>query len=748
MKKVTLLWIIAALLFAVSSVASAQTIELSFNSSKHISLNQNIAQIFVGTKSIVKVAQPTDALNEFVITANEKTGSTTIFVWTVDGAKYEYTVNVVDDKIAEVGVIEREIGLPNVRVRKIGGKILLQGTVENDAEYEHVMKIVSLFVEGAKVVRSSAFDLKTGEFISETREEGVGNVIDELKILHPRVLSAEEILENLQKQEIENAIGLPNVHVRKIGKNLLLEGRVENNAERKRAVEIASLFAEDGKVIDQLELLHAATSLEEQIDEAIGLRSVYVQQIGENILLTGTVVDEKERASVVAAAETFGAKVIDRLEIDLTREIVQVIGLPDVRVEKIGNKILLQGTVESDAERKRVLEIAGQTVGADNYVDGLKILPVEEKIEQAISLPDVHVKIVDGRILLTGTVKNQYERNQVLQIARLYMNGDSGDSLSYGSNLAIDGSSSGSLIDLLQMSNPTQIRLEAQIISINPSDSKNLGVLYGTSSTSGDTRTPAAPGIFYFGEGNYRGSGSRFRSNPWSWLMERHANINISIDALISNTKAKILSRPSITTMSGEEAKIQIGGEIPYQSYSSSGIPSTEFKDYGIMLNFKPIVDAQNRVVTSISVEVSNLSGESVDGQPIIATRSANTVVTLNSGSTMVIGGLMDSSERKVVRKIPLLGDIPIIGEFFKYSSKTRDKQEMIILVTPYIVEDTSRAGMSNEMRDYYREGQRERNSLNDVDLNSPPPEIKPRERESQNQSNQSKSAVIFGDAF
>ena len=561
MKNVTLLWIIAALVFAVSSVASAQTIELSFNASKHITLNQNIAQIFVGTKSIVKVSQPTDALNEFVITANEKTGSTTVFVWTVDGAKYEYTVNVVDDKIAEVGVIEREIGLPNVRVRKIGGKILLQGTVADDAEYEHVMKIVSLFVDGAKVVRSSNFDSKTGEYNSETREEGGGNVIDELRVLNPSYNS----------------------------------------------------------------------------------------------------------------------------------------------------------------------------------------LSPEQKIERTIGLPDVHVKIVDGRILLTGTVKNQYERNQALQIARLYMNGDSGDSLSYGSNLAIDGSSS---VDLLQMSNPTQIRLEAQIISINPSDSKNLGVLYGTSSTSGDTRTPAAPGIFYFGEGNYRSSGSRFRSNPWSWLMERHANINISIDALISKTKAKILSRPSITTMSGEEAKIQIGGEIPYQSYSSSGIPSTEFKDYGIMLNFKPIVDAQNRVVTSISVEVSNLSGESVDGQPIIATRSANTVVTLNSGSTMVIGGLMDSSERKVVRKIPLLGDIPIIGEFFKYSSKTRDKQEMIILVTPYIVEDTSRAGMSDDMRDYYREGQREKNSLNDVDLNSPPPEIKSRERESQNQSNQSKSAVIFGDAF
>ena len=116
--------------------------------------------------------------------------------------------------------------------------------------------------------------------------------------------------------------------------------------------------------------------------------------------------------------------------------------------------------------------------------------------------------------------------------------------------------------------------------------------------------------------------------------------------------------------MSGEQATIQIGGQIPYTVSNSNG-STTSFKDYGIILRFKPIVDAENRITSAIHTEVSNLSGQTVDGQPIIATRSADSVINMHSGATMVIGGLMDSSEAKNVSKIPLLGNIPILGEFF-----------------------------------------------------------------------------------
>lgn len=356
-------------------------------------------------------------------------------------------------------------------------------------------------------------------------------------------------------------------------------------------------------------------------------------------------------------------------------------------------------------------------------------------IEEAIGLPDVHVKKIDNRILLTGTVRNQYERNLALQTARLYTGSKSG-SLTTGSgyNISIKPQAStdtketititsgsvqnnsgneSEIIDLLKMSNPTQIRLEAQVIAINPEDRQSIGILYGNDAVNN-------PGVFATGEDYGAGrTGDTFKLNPIGWLTSRRDNINLSIQALVSKSKAKILSRPSITTMSGEEAVIQVGGEIPY-TYRRDNETIVEFKNYGIILQLKPVVDDENRVVSSIHSEVSNISGETVNGLPILDVRRADSVVTVKSGSTMVIGGLIDSTEIKNVTKFPLLGDIPIIGEFFKWTSKRKEKQELIILVTPYIVEDaeTSRVRMSDEMKKHYDKGREERFNMNEVDVN------------------------------
>ena len=350
-------------------------------------------------------------------------------------------------------------------------------------------------------------------------------------------------------------------------------------------------------------------------------------------------------------------------------------------------------------------------------------------IQKTIGLPDVHVKMIGNRIMLTGTVENQYEKNYVLQTARLFVNGGTDSSILVGSGfnmkLDVQGSktsssadidaskseTSGTVIDLLQIRHPTQIRLEAQIIEINSDDAKSLGIQYGMS---------GAGGTFYVGEYYSRADNPKtFRNNPARWIEQHFSPINATITALVTKGKAKVLSRPSVMTLSGEQATIQIGGEIPYTSYTDTGRPVVEFKDYGIILQFKPVVDSQNRINSMIHTEVSSLSGQTVDEQPIIATRRADSVINLSSGSPIVIGGLMDSSETKNVSKIPLLGDIPILGEFFKHTSKSRDKREIIIIVTPYLVEtaDLSKAEMSNKMRDWYETESNSRREMDNVDF-------------------------------
>ena len=357
-------------------------------------------------------------------------------------------------------------------------------------------------------------------------------------------------------------------------------------------------------------------------------------------------------------------------------------------------------------------------------------------IESAIGLPGVRVKMVDGKVLLTGTVENQYERNYAMRTAQLFVKDDTSGNLSVGSNAnmrmqaqtadknsrsgAVGGnnySSTGSVIDLLHLRHPSQIKLEAQVVAINPTENSDLGFVYG-SGTGSDLIS--SPGVFYGGQSYGSGGSTTFRNNPWTWLTEHHSDINVALRALVTQNRAKILSRPSITTMSGEEAVIQVGGEIPYTTRDKNGNPTTEFKDYGIILQFKPLVDAENRIVSSIHTEVSMPSGETIDNQPILDKRRADAVVTATSGSTMVIGGLMDSREYKVVRKFPFLGDIPIIGEFFKYTSKSRNRQELIILVTPRLVDENSasKAEMTNDMHKFYQKGQQEKAAMKKVDLN------------------------------
>lgn len=352
-------------------------------------------------------------------------------------------------------------------------------------------------------------------------------------------------------------------------------------------------------------------------------------------------------------------------------------------------------------------------------------------IEQAIGLPNVHVKMVGERILLTGTVENQYEKNYALQTARLFVDGSSESSILVGSgfDMSLDttaardvgrsgnldmskSESKGRIIDMLQILHPTQIRLEAQIIEIRAENTKDLGFQYGENSSNG---------TFYFGQ-YYHAENTEttgFAKPRFDWISQRFGPINAKLDLLISNGKARILSRPSVVTLSGEQATIQIGGRIPYTSTNTNGSTNTQFENYGIILQFRPVVDSQSRINSMIHAEVSSIAEQTVNGLPIITTRSADSVINLYSGAPIVIGGLMDSSESKVISKIPLLGDIPILGEFFKHTSKSRDKRELIIVVTPYLLseEESSQTQISQPMRDWYAEEKEYTDSREKIDF-------------------------------
>ena len=373
-------------------------------------------------------------------------------------------------------------------------------------------------------------------------------------------------------------------------------------------------------------------------------------------------------------------------------------------------------------------------------------------IEDAIGLPDVRVQMIGGKVLLRGSVKNQYERDLAYKIASLYAGGgsaapkaskggssgaaSSGGLQSLGSNIGSSEDTRGdvddSVVNMLEMTNPDQINIEAMFVEISANDAKSLGINYMSQDMSGDNDdginlNPA--GTFFAGEsyGSQRSGGNHWYNK--NWLFTHFSKVNAEIHALIENGKARVVSRPNVTTMSGRDAKILIGGEIPYQTANGFGATSTDYKEYGIGLDLHaPTVDRDGNVTTELETQVSRLDWNNAvtkDGykMPGIATRSAYTTVNIPSGMTMVIGGLLNSADANTIQKVPLLGNIPILGELFKYHNKSRQKTEIVVLITPRVVSEETPARMSPDMEDAYNDSRREVRDMKQVDVNGDIPE-------------------------
>ena len=229
------------------------------------------------------------------------------------------------------------------------------------------------------------------------------------------------------------------------------------------------------------------------------------------------------------------------------------------------------------------------------------------------------------------------------------------------------------------------------------------------------------------------------------WVFNHFSNINATLQALITDGKARVLSRPNVTTMSGETANILVGGEIPVPVPSTNGSSNTfEWKEYGIKLEIKPTADADNNITSIVHAEVSRLDYSNAVttnsiAVPAIAKREATASVNIPTGMTMAIGGLMNTEDTRTVTRIPLLSNIPILGELFKHNSTSRDKREIIILITPRVVNETTSALMSDKAYNVYKEGRKDDADRKPVDLNQPLPQ-KTEQKKNEDNSSQAKS--------
>ena len=180
--------------------------------------------------------------------------------------------------------------------------------------------------------------------------------------------------------------------------------------------------------------------------------------------------------------------------------------------------------------------------------------------------------------------------------------------------------------------------------------------------------------------------------------------LSMVLKALSTKTKTEVLSRPSIMARNNEESTITIGSEVPFiknsQVTDAGGVLNTvEYEDIGIILVVTPHINADGVVEMDVAPEISALAAESVQisesvSAPTFAKRSAQTLVVVPNGMTVVIGGLMEDQETEEVRKVPLLGDIPLVGQLFRRTIKTKSKTELLIFLTPHVVTGSTAASL------------------------------------------------------
>lgn len=248
---------------------------------------------------------------------------------------------------------------------------------------------------------------------------------------------------------------------------------------------------------------------------------------------------------------------------------------------------------------------------------------------------------------------------------------------------------------LRQLDIPTQqITLEAKIIAVSREYSKSLGVNWGwdtipqrDSNSSDDDATDTTDDIYGGNFKFWRGYSFRF---------------NATLNALISNGKAKILATPRIITIPGKEASIFIGDHIPVQTEkhdSSGSYTSTEYLDAGIKLQYTPVISQDgSMVMAAVHTEVSTPTLISELKNYRITSRTADTHVRMFNGETLVIGGLINEEEQRNMQKVPLLSSIPLLGELFKSRTTRHNQVEVFMLLTPHITEaGTSPAIYSSE---------------------------------------------------
>ncbi|HTZ71321.1 MAG TPA: type II and III secretion system protein family protein [Acetobacteraceae bacterium] len=305
-------------------------------------------------------------------------------------------------------------------------------------------------------------------------------------------------------------------------------------------------------------------------------------------------------------------------------------------------------------------------------------------IGHAAIRPSVKVRETQAGLAISGTVPTPADADRAVNAAKAELPGDA----KLDNNLKVNGS--------------VQVSLHVRIAEMSRTLTRELGVNWCTINANlGNCSSFARLGQHVAAGVSTNNPVQYSTINPTSAALQLVHNWNLEtvIQALSEDQLVHLLAEPNLTTMSGEPANFLVGGEFPIPVATAQDTISVEFKQYGISLSFVPTVLNKDNILLHVRPEVSQLDkangvtfffGAGNNGAglsiPALTVRRADTTVQLGSGQSFVIAGLLQDQTTMTGNGVPGLGDIPILGALFRSDSFQRDQDELVIVVTPYIV--------------------------------------------------------------
>jgi type IV pilus assembly protein PilQ len=479
------------------------------------------------------------------------------------------------------------------------------------------------------------------------------------------------------------------------------------------------------RVADGTRLVIAATGDYEQL--AYQSDNVYTIEFKQVIKLPPELQDQKEYT---------GERLTLNFQDIETRAVLQLLA------DTSGQNMVISDTVGGNVTLRlqnvpwdQALDIVMRTKGLDMRRDGnvMFVAPAQEIAAREKELLSARAQVQQLSPLRTEYLQINYAKAS--DLAALIKSGQNSSLLSDRGSVAIDErtntlllqDTSERLADIRRLVSTLdipvrQVLIEARIVIVNDDFRRELGVRFGgdvafdhggsdgggvvgannfvtedddvsISRTSDGVVTPRA---FATGDPTDRYMVNLPIANPAGriamTLLDSDYIVDLELSAAQAEGRGEIISSPRLITANQREATIEQGVEIPYQESSSSGATTTQFKKAVLSLKVTPQITPDNRVILDLTVakdSIGQLVASATGGfVPSIDTREIVTQVLVNDGQTVVLGGILETERRDAETKVPWLGDVPVLGRLFKTTSKTDNKDELLIFVTPRILRE------------------------------------------------------------